>query len=185
MTKREFSSLMAAWSWGHHDLWEAFGSIDVLASALRAVAPPLALDGPLQVWRGVIVPPDENPAGDASGLSWSTDYEVACWFAIGAPMRDLMEQDGGRPFVFSLLASAEQIISLHHGGTVMTTSEDEVLLEPAKLDRLRHQITIAGTSLTVADLSPDTRVPEPIIAGWRAAAAAYEARRYSRRRIDE
>ncbi len=84
-------------------------SIDALADALREVAPSIdALDQPLQLWRGVMVRRDVSPAEAAINLSWTTSFDVACYFAI---IRDghgkYQERQGGRPFVFTVNVTAE------------------------------------------------------------------------------
>jgi hypothetical protein len=173
---RVYAALMGAWDWEHNALCEAFGTIDDLASALRAVAPPLKLEQPLKVWRGIMV--HDNPAEAAIGLSWSTSFPVACWFATErAGFARMMEQRGAHPFVFALTATADEIIALHGGGTVTTATEREALLEPAKLDKLTHKIVIEGTTITLADLQSDSRAPAEAVARWRAASARYETAR--------
>jgi hypothetical protein len=171
---RVYAALMGAWDWEHNALCEAFRTIDDLASALREVAPPLKLEQPLKVWRGIMV--RDNPAEAAIGLSWSTSLDVACWFATAGIAR-MTEQDGVHPFVFALTATADEIITLHAGGTVLTVTEREALLEPAKLDRLTHKIIVEGTGITVADLRADSRAPADAVARWRAAGARYETAR--------
>lgn len=175
---RACAALLAAWDWHHNDLWEAFGSVDALASALRDVAPPLTLDRPLKVWRGGIVQRDVPAAQVAAGLSWTTSLDVACWFAVGAP-RLLFASD--RPVVFALEATADEIIALHHGHTAITETEREALLDPAKLDLLTQRITVEGTAFTVADLRNDSRIPDEVITRWREAADRYSAVRYGDR----
>lgn len=63
---------------------------------------------------------------------------------------------------------------------MLTATEREVLLDPGKLDRLMHRITVEGTALSVADLRDDSRMPEEVVAGWREAANRYAASRYAR-----
>jgi hypothetical protein len=70
---------------------------------------------------------DWNPAEAAIGLSWTLSFDVACWFAIQrGVLGPIQERRGGRPFVFSLMATADEIITLHQGGTAPT--EYEVLV---------------------------------------------------------
>ena len=78
-----------------------------LASALREVAPPLKRERPLRVWRGILVhDTDHNPASAAIGLSWSTSFDIACWFATErAGMARLIKAREYRPLVFQLAAS--------------------------------------------------------------------------------
>jgi hypothetical protein len=119
-----------------------------------------------------------HPAEVASGLSWTTNFGVACWFAtIRAGLAAMQEARGGRPFVFSLTATADEIIALHQGRTVLTGSEHEALLEPAKLDRLAPAIVVEGTTTTVAELRPDSSAPAEAVGRWRQAAADYDAAR--------
>ena len=180
--ERACAALLAAWDWHHNDLWEAFGSVDALASALREVAPPLTLDRPLKVWRGGIIPRDVHPAQVAAGLSWTTSLDVACWFAVGAPR---LRFPADRPVVFALEATADEIIALHHGHTATTETEREALLDPAKLDLLTHRITVEGTAFAVADLRNDSRIPEEVITRWREAADRYSAVRYDRTKLTQ
>jgi hypothetical protein len=72
------------------------------------------------------------PTATAIGLSWSTSFDAACWFAtMRAGFARLLEQRGAQPFVFDLTATADEIIALHEGGTALTATEQEALLEPA------------------------------------------------------
>jgi hypothetical protein len=43
------------------------------------------------------------------------------------------EKRGGRPFVFATTATAHEIIAIHGGRAVLTGSECELLLDPARL----------------------------------------------------
>jgi hypothetical protein len=174
--ERVYDALMDVWDWEHSALCEAFGTIDALADALREVAPPLVLEQPLKVWRGILV--GDNPAEAAIGLSWSTSFDVACWFATErAGFAHIMERRA-HPFVFELTATADEIIALHEGSTVLAATEVEALLEPAKLDRLTHKIIVEGTDITLAELQPDSWAPDEAIARWREAGARYDAVRY-------
>jgi hypothetical protein len=87
-----------------------------------------------------------------------------------------MEQRGDTPFVFELDATADVIITLHQGRTVMTATEREVLIEPAKLDQLTHKITVEGTALTLANLS-DSWTHDAALMRWRQAADRYTKKR--------
>jgi hypothetical protein len=47
INNKSYEELMDLWDWQHRDLYDAYGSIDALANALRAVAPPpLVLEQP-------------------------------------------------------------------------------------------------------------------------------------------
>lgn len=177
--ERTYGALLDAWDWHHHDLWEAFGSVDALACALREVAPPIRLDRSLKVWRGGSIPRDVHPAQVAVGLSWTTSLDVACWFAVGAPRLRFADD---RPLVFALDATADEIIALHRGHTATTETEREALLDPAKLDLLTHRITIEGTAVAVADLRNHSRIPDEVSARWREAANRYSAVRYANKK---
>jgi hypothetical protein len=101
-----YKRLMDAWDYEHGDVLDAFGSIDDLAAnGLREAARSLDV-GPLKVWRGAMIGRGVHPAEVASGLSWTTSFGVACWFAtIRAGLAAMQEARGGRPFVFSLTAT--------------------------------------------------------------------------------
>lgn len=171
-----YAALMHVWDWEHHALVEAFGTIDALAGALREVAPRLKLDRPLKVWRGVMVhDTDHNPVDAAIGLSWSTSFDSACWFATErAGFAQLL---GGRPFVFELAASPKEIIALYDG-----RGECEALLEPVRLDLVTHDMVVEGTTIRVADLQSGSCAPAEAIERWRVAGARYEAVRTARTR---
>jgi hypothetical protein len=172
-----FARLMDVWDWEHDALCEAFETIDDLANALREVAPPLKLEQPLTVWRGVMIRND--PVAAAIGLSWTTSFDVACWFATErAGVARIMERQGMHPFVFELSATADEIIAVHEGGTATSATEREVLLEPAKLDRLTHRIMVEGTDIPVAALRTNTQADVTAVERWRQAAARHDAERH-------
>jgi hypothetical protein len=136
------------------DCW--VGSITALADALREVAPSVLLEAPIAVWRGGIVHPDDHPADIAIGLSWTTSLDTACWFATNrAGFASTEEKRGARPFVLATTATASEIIAFHEGRTVLTSSESEVQLDPAKL--VTRNVSVAGTGITVAELQHDSR----------------------------
>jgi hypothetical protein len=85
-----------------------------------------------------------------------------------------------KPMPLEAMPEAKPRRRANHGGTALTASESEALLEPARLDRLTHQIAVEGTGMTLAELKPDSRAPAEAIARWRLAAARYHAQRYPR-----
>jgi hypothetical protein len=158
-----YTALMEVWDHDYRELVEAFETMDELAAALREVAPPLNRKRPLKVWRGIIVE-EANPARAAISLSWTTSFDIACWFATRH------DKQNRRSFVFELAAMPEEIITLHD-----TRGEREALLEPARLDHITHEIFVEGSDLTLDDLSRDSRAPQEALARWRAARDRYEA----------
>jgi hypothetical protein len=165
---RAFYTLMRVWDWEQHALYEAFGrSVDALVSAIREVAPPIERN-PLRVWRGISIRAGWDPADAAIGLSWTTDYDVACWFATDA--LGFARRPGFRPFVLEMVASPDAILTIHQN----RPRESEVLLDPSRLDRVAAEIMVEGTNISVADLKPDRQVPADAVARWREAGACYD-----------
>jgi len=169
-----FYALMTVWNWEQHALYEAFGSVDSVASAIRDVAPRIERESPLRVWRGISISIDDDPADAAVGLSWTTDFDVACWFATDR--LGFAHRPGFHPFVLEVAASPDAILTIHQN----RVRESEVLLEPAKFDRVLNKILVEGTGITVADLRPDSRAPVEAIARWREASARYDAATWPR-----
>ena len=78
-----YHGMMEVWEHDHAVLMDAFDcDYYAVAACLKDVAPPLAIDKPLRVWRGVCVRDGEDPAAAAQGLSWTRSRDVACWFAF-------------------------------------------------------------------------------------------------------
>jgi hypothetical protein len=71
-----YRGLILAWEHDHQELISAFGSEEELAAALRDVSPPSKRKKPVRAWRGI------NNIKGAFGMSWTTDRDVACWFAM-------------------------------------------------------------------------------------------------------
>jgi hypothetical protein len=71
-----YSGLLRAWDHDHREVLSAFGDPQAFANALRKVAQPSGRNKPVRAWRGVSSP------HAAYGISWTTDRDVACWFAM-------------------------------------------------------------------------------------------------------
>lgn len=174
-----YKRLMEMWDYDHCDVLDAFGSIDGLARRLREVAPSLDV-GPLKVWRGAMVGRGVHPGEVASGLSWTTSFGVACWFAtIRAGLASFQEARGGRPFVFSLTATAEEI---HYPAPGRHRADWQRTRGAARTGEARpphpsHRCRRPTT--TVAELGPNSLAPAEAVARWRQAAADYHAARYT------
>jgi hypothetical protein len=71
-----YGGLIFAWEHDHQEVISAFGLEEALAAALRDVSPPSKRKKPVRAWRGI------NNIRGAFGLSWTTDRDIACWFAM-------------------------------------------------------------------------------------------------------
>ena len=71
-----YCGLMHLWDHDHNEVADAFECVGFFLDALRLVAPPTKRKRPIRVWRGV-----DCVAGIA-GPSWTTNRDVACWFAM-------------------------------------------------------------------------------------------------------
>jgi hypothetical protein len=110
------SGLMEAWDHDHGGVLAAFGDEQGFADALRTVAKPFRRKRPVRAWRGVSSPQA------AYGISWTTDRDVACWFAMR--FRDCHSS----PLVFVADISPDFIITEHN-----ERSERELLVDPLAL----------------------------------------------------
>jgi hypothetical protein len=64
---------------------------------------------PIRAWRGIIVR-DSDPREAAAGISWTTDRNVAAWFA----MRYRKDSDGTRSFVFTAEFDPDAVVAFHN-----------------------------------------------------------------------
>jgi hypothetical protein len=115
-----YCGLMSAWEHDHDAVLSAFGDEHAFASALRTVAPPFRRKRPLWAWRGVSSPQA------AYGISWTTDRDVACWFAMR------FRECHNSPLVFVANMPSHVIITEHKA-----RSEGELLVDPDELCWLR------------------------------------------------
>jgi hypothetical protein len=144
-----YSGLMSAWDHDHGKVLAAFDDEQVFADALRKVAKPFRRKRPVRAWRGVSSP------HAAYGISWTTDRDVACWFAMR--FRDCHSS----PLVFVADISPDFIITEHN-----ERFERELLVNP---------LAIAGSVRVVLDdpESGDIGVDE-LLDGQRPSQAALD-----------
>ena len=101
-----FAGLMAAWGHDHVEVIEAFGSDEGFAKALRRVAPPHGGAAPVRAWRGIIMDKVEPQKG-VLGLSWTTNRDIAAWFAMR------FHRSGLQSFVFYCDFDPGQILTFY------------------------------------------------------------------------
>jgi hypothetical protein len=164
---------MEAWDHDHREVAKAFDGEAQFAEALRAVAPPLKLPagkirreterwGSTFVYRGVLVPPDHEPANHAEGIAWTFDRDIAAWFA----MRHRGSRDWS-PFVFQLEVATGDIITTHNG-----RKEAEAIIDPVAFTGTMT-VDIDGTEAN--GLTPGARASAEALASWQEAADRWEA----------
>ncbi|MEZ5764682.1 MAG: hypothetical protein R3D69_10735 [Xanthobacteraceae bacterium] len=110
------AGLLNAWDHDHGWVLSAFGSEQAFADAIRLVAPPTKRTTPVRAWRGV------SRLEYADGISWTTDRDCACWFALRFPDPD------HNPLVFVTDVHPSAIL-VEHG----ERNESEILVDPALL----------------------------------------------------
>jgi hypothetical protein len=73
--------LSSVWDHGHREVIAASGNRRTLRAMFRYAAFPLPTDMPevVRVWRGTSYLSEKE---SAKGYSWTTDRDVACWFAM-------------------------------------------------------------------------------------------------------
>jgi hypothetical protein len=166
-----YAGLMAAWDHDHPVVIEAFGGDYDFAGALQEVAPKVSVTRPVRAWRGIIVD-GAHPREAVLGLSWTTQRDLACWFALR------FYRSGLRPFVAEALFEPYSIITFWN-----KRREYEVIVDPEFL--WDAEILIEGTSMIVSDLKQYDRPPDEAVARWQEASGRYAARerRHRARRL--
>ena len=103
------------------------------------------------MWRGV------NRVEDALGLAWTTDRDVACWFA----MRFFERYQTA--FVFTCLLSPDNIVTECNG-----RSEHEVIPELRGLpDRVFLDVVKHESRIGLDEVRSESDVPRSALANWR------------------
>jgi hypothetical protein len=146
-----YSALLKAWQHDHDMVRDAFGDDRKFVNALSRVSPPSKKKRSVRVWRGI------NRLEGALGASWTTDRDLACWFAMRYFERCQTA------FLFTCLLRPDQIVTEYNG-----RSEREVIPNPdALVDRVfldegNGKLTIKLTAtLSKDDVSPAA------ISNWR------------------
>ena len=76
------AALNETWNDDHDDLIATVNNRRILASMFRHAqfpAPPSILTGQIAIWRGTF---NISPSKARRGLSWTTERDCACWFAL-------------------------------------------------------------------------------------------------------
>jgi hypothetical protein len=160
-----YSGLLTAWDHDHREVLSAFGGPQAFANALRKVAKPSGRKRPVRGWRGVSSP------HAAYGISWTTDRDVACWFAMR--FRDHRFRDHHRsPLVFVADIPPALIITEHD-----ERAEREILVDPGQLDW--ECVGLDDGSAEGLEIEPylddgDQQPPQHAIDDWQLAAQRYE-----------
>jgi hypothetical protein len=127
-----FAGMMAAWEHDHNHVAHAFGSSIAFALALKAVAPPHGRTETLRAWRGIL-PANEQLQDATFGPSWTTDRDIAAWFA----MRFYFNQDGARrPFVYCADFEPDDIVAFND-----SRNEAEVIVHKCRKVFVDHDGT--------------------------------------------
>jgi hypothetical protein len=158
-----YSGLMTAWDHDHREVLSAFGDPQAFANALRKVAEPSGRNRPVRAWRGVSSP------HAAYGISWTTDRDVACWFAMR--FRDHHRS----PMVFVADIPPALIIAEHD-----ERAERELLVDPDELSWERVVLddgSAEGSEIEAYDVDVDQKPPRRAIDDWQLAAERYEKRK--------
>lgn len=155
-----YRGLILAWEHDHQELISAFDSEEALAAALREVSPPSRRKKPVRAWRGI-----DNIRG-ALGMSWTTDRDIACWFA--------MRQFAYRPTPCVLVCDLypQAIVAEHNG-----RGECELIVDPIELET--HAIFLDDGRKDPYEIYEfedecHKQVASAEIAGWRLGYDRYE-----------
>ena len=168
--KAAYAGIMYAWNRDHGAFYNALqGDSRRLAEMLNDVCPPVRRSRRLRIWRGVSIR-EGGPSDAALGLSWTTDRDVACWFAMRWYMCGVGDQ---RPFVFEAFIEPTAIVALWNG-----RGEREVIVDPTILE-FDTAIWVEGKSSYLEDLDETSQASPEMITQWR---EGYE--RYMRRKAD-
>jgi hypothetical protein len=153
-----FSGFIKAWNHDHTRVNSAFGGN--IPAVLRELNPSRKKKASVIAWRGV----DDLDA--IQGFSWTTDRDVACFFAIRSPRNT--------PFLLRYEFQPEDILARYNG-----RSEHELIVDPLQIDLNRVQLddgskersdTYVSDLVSHEDISPDA------ITNWRTRAKRYAAR---------
>jgi hypothetical protein len=158
-----YRGLILAWEHDHQELISAFGSEEELAAALRDVSPPSKRKKPVRAWRGI------NNIRGAFGMSWTTDRDIACWFAMRRFVRK------SKPSVLVCDLYPQAIVAEYNG-----RHESELIVDPIELEYHRVFLDDGRTKpyeIYEFDDECYKRVASAKIAGWRAGRDRYQAKK--------
>jgi hypothetical protein len=101
-----FASIMQAWEHDDREVIGAFGSDVKFVNALRHVAPPHGRTTQVRAWRGIILK-EAHPHEAAVAVAWTTERDIAAWFATRR------YEPGLRPFVFCTEFEPSAVVVFH------------------------------------------------------------------------
>jgi hypothetical protein len=153
-----YAGMMAAYDHDPGPTLDAFGSVFKFANALRLVAPKHERTEPIRVWRAIAVE-KANPKWAAAGVSWTTDRNVAAWFALR------FYREGCRPFVFCADIKPTAAIAFHD-----ERQESEVIVD---LSGLGPSITVDHDGTPWSSLTENSAASVAAVASWHDARDAY------------
>jgi hypothetical protein len=145
------SGLIEAWQHDHVEVTSAFGGRSEFVQALRTVSAPSERKRMVRAWRGV------SDLDAAYGLSWTTDRDTACWFAMRHYERHQT------PFVFFCNLGPDAIAAEYNG-----RNERELIVDPTSLFGCAMLDVCDGdTSIEACEMLDHHDVPASAIADWR------------------
>jgi hypothetical protein len=156
-----YRGIIEAWLHDHSMVLSAFGSAVAVAAALRKVKPHWR-ETSVSAYRGV------GHLDAALGLSWTTNRDVACAFAMCR----------NTPLVFQCEVQPENIVA--RCGELL---EEELIVDPSRIDLRGLRLDDGNkewAEIRARDLACPEDVPAVAIASWRAGAGRYAAFRNAR-----
>ena len=115
------ATIEAAWRHDHRFCLAAFGW-DMMKAFRDAEFPTDHLPEQLTIWRGVSWPKVNGPEED-TGLSWTLNRDIACWFALRLP------NDQNEPFVIRRVVDRASVLA-----HITSRDEDEIIVEPIDME---------------------------------------------------
>jgi hypothetical protein len=154
--------LIDAWAYDHEGVIAAFGDSEFV-DALRQVSPPSNRKEPVRAWRGF--------AGleGVYGVSWTTDRDIACWFA----MRHYEHHQN--PFVFFCDLVPGEIIAEQR-----IRGEWELIVDPKSL--IGRAMLDANISIEAGEMKDNSKLPPRTIVEWRLGCERYADAKAARAR---
>jgi hypothetical protein len=144
-----YRGLIDAWAYDHEGIISEFGELEFV-EALRQVSPPSKRSEPIRAWRLEAV----------YGISWTTDRDIACWFA----MRHYEQHQD--PFVFFCDLSPDEIIAEQN-----LRNEYELLVDPKLL--VGRAMLDADISIEASEMKDNPVLPPWTIVEWRLGCERY------------
>jgi hypothetical protein len=153
-TKVAFRGLMEAWNHDRGWALSAFGSGIAFAAALREVNPARKGNAPIIAWRGT------DNVDAVLGLSWTTNRDVACFFAVRSKF----------PLVFRSEFHPDDIVARYNG-----RYEQELIVDPLRIDLNRVALDDGRKEVRIyaCDIVSHQDVSSAALSSWQAGALRY------------